>query len=43
VLHPENPLAKQIAATALIYDLAVVTRNSAHYDSTGVQIVNPFA
>jgi predicted nucleic acid-binding protein len=42
VPHPENPLDKQIAATALIYDLAVVTRNSAHYESTGVRIVNPF-
>jgi predicted nucleic acid-binding protein len=42
VPHPEDPLYKQIAATALIYDLAVVTRNSAHYESTGVRIVNPF-
>jgi predicted nucleic acid-binding protein len=42
VPHPENPLDKQIAATALIYDLAVVTRNRAHYESTGVRVVNPF-
>lgn len=42
VSRPENPLDKQIAATALIYDLIVVTRNSAHYDPTGVQIANPF-
>jgi predicted nucleic acid-binding protein len=42
VPHPENPLDKQIAATALIYDLAVVTRNSTHYASTGVRVVNPF-
>jgi toxin FitB len=42
VPHPENPLDKQIAATALIYDLAVVTRNSAHYEPTGVRIINPF-
>lgn len=41
--HPENPLDKQIAATALIYDLAVVTRNTDHYEPTGVTIVNPFA
>ncbi len=40
--HPENPLDKQIAATALIYDLAVVTRNTDHYEPTGVTIVNPF-
>jgi predicted nucleic acid-binding protein len=25
---PENPLDKQIAATALLYDLTVVTRNT---------------
>jgi toxin FitB len=42
VPHPENPLDKQIAATALIYDLAVVTRNSAHYEPTGVRVINPF-
>ena len=42
VPHPENPLDKQIAATALIYDLIVVSRNGAHYEATGVQLVNPF-
>ena len=42
VPHPENPLDKQIAATALIYNLVVVTRNSGHYDPTGVRVVNPF-
>jgi len=42
VPHPENPLDKQIAATALIYDLIVVTRNSLHYEPTGVRVVNPF-
>jgi toxin FitB len=41
--HPENPLDKQIAVTALIHDLTVVTRNTAHYEPTGVKIVNPFA
>ena len=39
---PENPLDKQIAATALIHDLAVVTRNVSHFASTGVHVVNPF-
>jgi predicted nucleic acid-binding protein len=42
VPNPENPLDKQIAATALIHDLAVVTRNSAHFAPTGVRIHNPF-
>lgn len=43
VPHPENPLDKQIAATALSYDLAVVTRNSDHYELTGVRLLNPFS
>jgi toxin FitB len=43
VPHPENPLDKQIAATALIYDLTVVTRNTDHYEPTGVTIMNPFS
>jgi hypothetical protein len=42
VPHPENPLDKQIAATALIYDLIVVTRNGGHYEPTGVRLINPF-
>lgn len=40
--HSENSLDKQIAATALIYDLAVVTGNTDHYEPTGVTVVNPF-
>lgn len=43
VPHPENPLDKQIAATALIHGLTVVTRNTAHYQSTGVPLRNPFS
>jgi predicted nucleic acid-binding protein len=42
VPHPENPLDKQIAATALIYDLVVVTRNTAHFEATGTRLLNPF-
>ena len=42
VPHPENPLDKQIAATALISDLTVVTRNTRHYAPTGVRLLNPF-
>lgn len=42
VPHPENPLDKQIAATALVFGLTVVTRNSSHFSSTGVDILNPF-
>ena len=40
--HPENPLDKQIAATALLHDLIVVTRNTAHYEPTVVRLFNPF-
>ena len=42
VPHPENPLDKQIAATALISDLTVVTRHTRHYEPTGVRLLNPF-
>jgi predicted nucleic acid-binding protein len=42
VPHPENPLDKQIAATALIHDLVVVTRNTAHFEATGARVLNPF-
>jgi hypothetical protein len=42
VADPENPLDKQIAATALIHDLAVVTRNVAHFAPTGVSVSSPF-
>jgi predicted nucleic acid-binding protein len=43
VPNPENPLDKQIAATALIHDLTVVTRNMGHFAPTGVRLHNPFA
>jgi len=42
VPHPENPLDKQIAATALINNLTVVTRNIAHYEPTRARLLNPF-
>jgi len=41
--HPENALDKQIAATALIHDLTVVTRNDKDFIKTGVKILNPFS
>ncbi len=41
-LHPEHALDKQIAATALIYDLTVVTRNQNDFITTGVRVLNPF-
>ena len=42
VPHAANPLDKQIAATALMYGLTVVTRNVPHYAPTGVAVLNPF-
>jgi predicted nucleic acid-binding protein len=42
VPHPENVLDKQIATTALIHDLTVVTRNEADFRKTGGRVLNPF-
>ena len=42
VPHPENVLDKQIAPTALIYELTVVTRNHKDFVKTGVRVLNPF-
>jgi toxin FitB len=42
VPHPENALNKQIAATALVYDLTLVTRNVKDFVATGVTLLNPF-
>jgi hypothetical protein len=43
VPHPENALDKLIAATALIYELTIVTRNHKDFVRTGVQVMNPFS
>ena len=42
VPHPENSLDKQITATALIFDLTVVTRNQKDFARAGVRVLNPF-
>jgi len=41
--NPQNALDKQIAATALLYDLTLVTRNTADVAGTGVRYLDPFA
>lgn len=42
VPNPENALDKQIAATALLHDLTVVTRNHKDFSSVGIKTLNPF-
>ena len=43
VPHHENALDKLIAATALIHNLTVVTRNHYDFAATAVRVVNPFS
>jgi hypothetical protein len=38
----ENPLDRQIAATALVYGLIVITCNPADFSGTGLEVLNPF-
>jgi hypothetical protein len=42
VPHYENALDKLIAATALIHDLTVVTRNRDDFSKTGARVLDPF-
>ena len=42
VPHAEHALDKLIAATALAYDLTVVTRNVTDFEHTSVRLLNPF-
>jgi predicted nucleic acid-binding protein len=41
--NPQHPVDKQIAAIGLVFDLIVVTRNTADFASTGVRVINPFS
>ncbi len=42
VPHHENAIDKQIAATAIINELTVVTRNVKDFHNTGAQVIDPF-
>jgi toxin FitB len=43
VPHAENSIDKQIAATALIHNLTLVTRNTKDFVKTGTRLFNPFS
>lgn len=43
VPHAEHALDKLIAATALVHDLTVVTRNVDDFAGCGARLLNPFA
>ena len=40
--NPHNPIDKQLAATAMVHDLILVTRNVKDIQDTGVKFINPF-
>ena len=42
VPHHEHAIDKQIAATALLHDLTLVSRNVSDFAGTGVLLLNPF-
>lgn len=41
-INPHNEVDKLIAATAMVHDLILVTRNTKHIADTGVRFINPF-
>jgi predicted nucleic acid-binding protein len=41
-VNDQHIVDRQIAAIALVYDLTIVTRNTSHFEGTGVRIMNPF-
>ena len=43
VPDPRSDRDAIIAATAVVHGMAVVTRNTAHFERTGVAIINPWA
>jgi predicted nucleic acid-binding protein len=42
VPNPRSERDAMIAATALVHSMTVVTRNVSHFESTGVQILDPW-
>jgi predicted nucleic acid-binding protein len=41
-VNEQHSIDKQIAAIALMHDLTIVTRNTAHFRGTGARLMNPF-
>jgi len=41
-VNDQHSIDRQIAAIALMHDLTIVTRNTAHFSGTGARILNPF-
>ncbi|MGD0631220.1 MAG: type II toxin-antitoxin system VapC family toxin [Terracidiphilus sp.] len=41
-VNDQHIVDRQIAAMALVYDLTLVTRNTSHFNGTGVRMLNPF-
>lgn len=41
-IRPHGDLDGLIAATAIVHDLVVVTRNVANFDGTGADVINPW-
>ena len=41
-VNDQHIVDRQIAAIALVYDLTVVSRNTNHFEGTGVRLYNPF-
>ena len=40
--HVNSAVDKQIAATAIVHQLTLVTRNTRDFQSTGARLLNPF-
>jgi toxin FitB len=42
-MRPRGEIDGLLAATALVHDLVLVTRNVADFEDTGVSVINPWS